>query len=64
MYSAHVFEPSFGQNEDTRTQIQTQLENFILHFRHDNDYVYRYATSCVELYNRTDISDLLRIETN
>ncbi|KAJ0165829.1 DNA replication licensing factor mcm5 [Colletotrichum tanaceti] len=41
VYSAHVFEPSFGQNEDTRIQIQTQLENFVLHFRHDNDYIYR-----------------------
>lgn len=41
MYSSHVYEPSFGQNEDTRIQIQNQLETFILEFRHDNDYVYR-----------------------
>lgn len=43
VYTSHVYEPSFGQNEDTRLQLQKQLENFILEFRHDNDYVYRCA---------------------
>lgn len=45
VYSSHVYEPSFGQTEDTRLQIQAQLEKFVLEFRHDNDYVYRYAGS-------------------
>jgi DNA replication licensing factor MCM5 len=43
VYSTHVYEPSFGQNEDTRLQLQTQLETFILDFRHDNHFVYRYG---------------------
>ncbi|KAL6925019.1 hypothetical protein ACHAPO_001972 [Fusarium lateritium] len=41
VYSAHVFEPSFGENGDTRLQLQTQLETFILDFRLDNNFVYR-----------------------
>ncbi|KAF4970614.1 hypothetical protein FSARC_2395 [Fusarium sarcochroum] len=41
IYSAHVFEPSFGETGDTRLQLQTQLETFILDFRLDNNFVYR-----------------------
>lgn len=41
VYSAHVYEPSFGENGDTRLQLQTQLETFILDFRLDNNFVYR-----------------------
>ncbi|KAH7227072.1 MCM2/3/5 family-domain-containing protein [Fusarium redolens] len=41
IYSAHVYEPSFGENRDTRLQLQTQLETFILDFRLDNNFVYR-----------------------
>ncbi|KAF9767961.1 minichromosome maintenance protein 5 [Fusarium sp. DS 682] len=41
IYSAHVYEPSFGENGDTRMQLQTQLETFILDFRLDNNFVYR-----------------------
>lgn len=41
VYSSHVFPATFDQNDDSRVQTQTQLENFILHFRHDNDYIYR-----------------------
>ncbi|KAJ4268304.1 minichromosome maintenance protein 5 [Fusarium torreyae] len=41
IYSAHVYEPSFGENGDTRLQLQTQLETFILDFRLDNNFVYR-----------------------
>lgn len=43
VYSAHVYEPSFGETSDTRLQLQTQLETFILDFRLDNNFVYRYA---------------------
>ncbi|GKT49207.1 DNA replication licensing factor mcm5 [Colletotrichum spaethianum] len=63
VYSAHVFEPSFGQNEDTRIQIQTQLENFVLHFRHDNDYVYRNQLKenalLKKYYCDVDVTDLI-----
>ncbi|RSM15248.1 DNA replication licensing factor mcm5 [Fusarium oligoseptatum] len=41
VYSTHVYEPSFGENGDTRLQLQTQLETFILDFRLDNNFVYR-----------------------
>ncbi|KAH7008295.1 MCM2/3/5 family-domain-containing protein [Ilyonectria destructans] len=41
VYSAQVFDPSFGENGDTRLQLQTQLETFILDFRLDNNFVYR-----------------------
>jgi DNA replication licensing factor MCM5 len=43
VYSTHVYEPSFGENGDTRLQIQQQLETFILDFRLDNNFVYRYV---------------------
>lgn len=43
VYSAHVYEPTFGENGDTRLQLQTQLETFILDFRLDNNFVYRFA---------------------
>ncbi|EFQ27990.1 MCM2/3/5 family protein [Colletotrichum graminicola] len=63
IYSAHVFEPSFGQNEDTRIQIQTQLENFVLHFRHDNDYIYRNQLKenalLKKYYCDVDVTDLI-----
>lgn len=43
VYSTHVYEPSFGENGDTRLQRQTQLETFILDFRIDNNFVYRFV---------------------
>ena len=43
MYSAHVFESNFGENADTPLQVQTQLETFILDFRLDNNFVYRFV---------------------
>ncbi|KAI2643199.1 MCM2/3/5 family protein [Xylaria nigripes] len=41
VYSVSVFQNSSGPNEDTRLQLQEQLINFILQFRHDNTFVYR-----------------------
>ncbi|KAH7033402.1 MCM2/3/5 family-domain-containing protein [Microdochium trichocladiopsis] len=41
VYSVSVFQSNSGQNEDTRLQVQEQLVNFILQFRHDNIFVYR-----------------------
>ncbi|GAB0132596.1 hypothetical protein EsDP_00001028 [Epichloe bromicola] len=41
VYSTHVYEPSVGENGDTRLQLQQQLETFILDFRLDNNFVYR-----------------------
>ncbi|OHE96397.1 MCM2/3/5 family protein [Colletotrichum orchidophilum] len=63
VYSSHVFPATFDQNDDTRVQTQTQLENFILHFRHDNDYIYRNQLKENALlkkhYCDVDISDLI-----
>ncbi|ROT39238.1 MCM2/3/5 family protein [Sodiomyces alkalinus F11] len=63
VYSSHVYEPSVGQNEDTRLQLQTQLENFILDFRHGNDYVYRVQLQenalLKKYYCDVDVNDLI-----
>ncbi|KAF4333710.1 DNA replication licensing factor mcm5 [Fusarium beomiforme] len=63
IYSAHVYEPSFGENGDTRMQLQTQLETFILDFRLDNNFVYRDQLRENALLKRyfcdVDINDLI-----
>ncbi|EHK41695.1 uncharacterized protein TrAtP1_011325 [Trichoderma atroviride] len=41
VYSARVYESNFGDADDTRLQLQSQLETFILDFRLDNNFVYR-----------------------
>jgi len=41
IYSVSVFQNNSGPNEDSRIQLQEQLVNFILQFRHDNIFVYR-----------------------
>jgi DNA replication licensing factor MCM5 len=43
VYSARVYESNFGDADDTRLQLQSQLETFILDFRLDNNFVYRYG---------------------
>ncbi len=51
VYSTHVYEPTFGENGDTRQQLQTQLETFILDFRLDNNFVYRFAQAPGKSWN-------------
>ena len=41
VYSLSVLAPDPDASEDSRTQIQTQLRNFILEFRLDNAFIYR-----------------------
>lgn len=43
VYSVSVFQSTAGAGDDTRLQIQEQLVTFILQFRHDNIFVYRFA---------------------
>lgn len=43
VYSTHVFDANFNESEDTALQIQAQLENFILNFRLENKFIYRYV---------------------
>lgn len=41
VYSLSVLPPEYD-NEDTRGQVQVQLEQFILQFRLENIFIYRY----------------------
>ncbi|KIM99584.1 hypothetical protein OIDMADRAFT_104584 [Oidiodendron maius Zn] len=41
VYSLSVLPPDYENNDDTRGQVQSQLEQFILQFRLDNAFVYR-----------------------
>jgi len=45
VYTTHVYEPSVGQTTDTNLQVEIQLETFILDFRLDNKFVYRYVVA-------------------
>ena len=42
-YSLSVLAPDPDASEDSRSQIQAQLREFILEFRLDNAFIYRYA---------------------
>jgi DNA replication licensing factor MCM5 len=45
VYSLSVLPPEYDNpNEDTRGQIQSQLEQFILQFRLENAFIYRSVT--------------------
>lgn len=42
VYSLSVLAPDYSENnEDSRRQVQTQLQNFILEFRLENSFIYR-----------------------
>lgn len=42
IYSLSVLQPDYDNlNEDTRGQVQSQLEQFILQFRLENAFIYR-----------------------
>ncbi|KAI9744168.1 MAG: minichromosome maintenance protein 5 [Claussenomyces sp. TS43310] len=41
VYSLSVLAPDYGDNEDSRGQIQAQLQNFILEFQLGNTFIYR-----------------------
>jgi hypothetical protein len=43
VYSLSVLAPDYGENEDSRGQIQAQLQNFILEFQLGNVFIYRSA---------------------
>ena len=43
VYSLSVLEGDPDASEDSRTQIQGHLRDFILEFRLDNAFIYRYA---------------------
>lgn len=43
VFSLSVLAPQDGDNEGSRTHIQDQLRDFILEFRLDNAFIYRYV---------------------
>lgn len=43
VYTTHVYDPNFNESDDTPIQIQQQLEHFILNFRLENRFIYRYV---------------------
>ncbi|KAH8126127.1 hypothetical protein ACSS6W_009312 [Trichoderma asperelloides] len=63
VYSARVYESNFGDADDTRLQLQSQLETFILDFRLDNNFVYRDQLRenalLKKFYCDVDIKDLI-----
>jgi DNA replication licensing factor MCM5 len=43
VFSTRVFESNFPQAEESNLRVQEQLEAFILEYRLDNHFVYRYG---------------------
>lgn len=43
VYTTHVYDANFVESDETPIQIQQQLEHFILNFRLDNRFIYRYG---------------------
>jgi DNA replication licensing factor MCM5 len=43
VYSLSVLPPDHGENDDSRGQIQAQLQNFILEFQLGNIFIYRFV---------------------
>ncbi len=43
VYSAHVYDFNNETGEETRVKTRKDLEEFILKFRFDNNFVYRYV---------------------
>jgi hypothetical protein len=42
-FSVHAYSTNFEQGEDSNVQVQEQLLQFILDFRLENKFVYRYG---------------------
>ncbi|TDZ26361.1 DNA replication licensing factor mcm5 [Colletotrichum orbiculare MAFF 240422] len=65
VYSTRQFEPA-DVSSDERTQVQAQLEKFILQFRHGNDYTYRNQLKenalLKKYYCDVDVADLINYD--
>ena len=44
VFSSRLFDPSFAGAEDSSTAVRAALEQFILEFRLDNSFIYRFAS--------------------
>ncbi|KAK8034470.1 DNA replication licensing factor mcm5 [Apiospora rasikravindrae] len=64
VFSVSVFNSEAGQSEDSRTQVQEQLMQFVLSFRLDNKFVYRDQLRenalLKQFYCDIDIGDLIK----
>ncbi|KAK7966652.1 DNA replication licensing factor mcm5 [Apiospora aurea] len=64
VFSVSVFNSEAGQSEDSRTQVQEQLMQFVLSFRLDNKFVYRDQLRenalLKQYYCDIDIGDLIK----
>lgn len=58
VYSLSVLPPDYDNNEDTRGQIQSQLEQFILQFRLDNAFIYRLVISSAETFISNECTEI------
>ena len=63
VYSLSVLAPDYGENEDSRGQIQAQLQNFILEFQLGNVFIYRFV-DMPDLYKDLLIDDRDQIREN
>lgn len=61
VYSLSVLAADPDASEDSRTQIQAQLRDFILEFRLDNAFIYRYAI-LDRMYDGTDVMSSAEIK--
>ncbi|KAH8888901.1 MCM-domain-containing protein [Thozetella sp. PMI_491] len=41
VHSTHIFESQFKEADDSAVEVRKQLQNFILDFRHENNFIYR-----------------------
>lgn len=70
-FSVSVFGNRDGPNEDSRSQIQEQLVNFILSFRIDNKFIYRSDAAaslgprvCALIHDAETNSERMRFSNN
>lgn len=61
-YSLSVLAPDPDASEDSRSQIQNQLRDFILEFRLDNAFIYRYDIRREASGSPTEFNTVTRFE--
>lgn len=44
VFSSRLFGPTFAGADDSSTAVRAQLEKFILEFRLDNSFIYRFVS--------------------
>lgn len=44
VFSSRLYGPTFAGSEDSSTAVRATLENFIMEFRLDNSFIYRFVS--------------------